>query len=316
MLLIVDTLSFRANFGSYEKMVDFLGIEGVDFLPGNRFNMNYLTSLYFEGIKIGIDGQAGWDTYVNMSGKGCRAFEDIRGAAFNWFTFISELADMVRAGRAAITRIDLAGDEFEGVFSCDRLEQFILKDKFVSRCPKKSITLQKFGKEILYVGSPQSLTLLRIYNKKLERGFDESDEDIPHWWRCELQCRDEHAQQIVLEWSDCGDVGAVYCGHTLQHIRFTTKPNKHDGTQSRLNTASWWSAFLCNAEAIKWVSVKGSEYNMTKLERYAIGNAGSSVKTMILSKQLSADELFRIYTEPSINLRQDQIAFIKSRGGL
>lgn len=79
--------------------------------------------------------------------------------------------------------------------------------------PKKSIRLIKFGEECLYVGSPQSLALLRIYNKKLERGFDESDEECPHWWRCEFQLRDEHAMQIVREWSECGSVGSVFAGH-------------------------------------------------------------------------------------------------------
>lgn len=316
VLIIVHTISFRANFESYEKMIDFLGLEGLDFVPGQKFNMNYLNSLYYEGIKIGYNGQAGWGYYIHMSGKGCRTYEDILNSqGVTWYHIIFKLALKVRSGEAAVTRIDIAGDEFEGIFNCKTLERYIAQDKYVSRCPAKSIRLTKFGEECLYIGSTQSLTLLRIYNKKLERGFDPGDQDIPHWWRCELQLRDDHAQQLVLEWADSNNIGRIYSGHCLDHIRFTTGVNKKDGCQSRLNTAHFWESFLGTGFKIAWVSEKGSDYNMTKLQRYAIGNAGSSVKTMILAKDLNPEQLYAIYNDPVINLREDQKAFIRAHGG-
>lgn len=316
MDIIVDTLSFRANFESYEKLVDFLGIDSVDFLPSDKkFNMNYLYSYFYEGIKIGMEGQAGWEYYIHMSGKGCRTFEDIRGEGFDWYEFIYKLYLKIKDGTAAVTRIDIACDEMQGVFNIKLLENSIEKNKYLSRCPKTSIRLMKFGEECLYVGSTQSLALLRIYNKKLERGYDPGDQEVPHWWRCEYQLRDDHAQQIVIEWAESNDIGKIYAGHLMNHIRFLTKPNLRDGTQHRINTAPWWKAFLNNAEQIAWVSSKGSEYNMSKLQRYAIGNAGSSVKTMIKSKGLNAEQLYAIYTDPIINLREDQKAFIKAHGG-
>lgn len=316
MDIIVDTLSFRANFESYEKLVDFLGIDSVDFLPSDKkFNTNYLYSYFYEGIKIGMEGQAGWEYYIHMSGKGCRTFEDIRGEGFDWYKFIYKIYLKIKDGTAAVTRIDIACDEMQGVFNIKLLENSIEKNKYLSRCPKTSIRLMKFGEECLYVGSTQSLALLRIYNKKLERGYDPGNQEVPHWWRCEYQLRDDHAQQIVIEWAESGDIGKIYAGHLIKHIRFLTKPNRRDGTQHRINTAPWWKAFLNNAEQIAWVSSKGSEYNMSKLQRYAIGNAGSSVKTMIKSKGLNAEQLYAIYTDPIINLREDQKAFIKAHGG-
>lgn len=317
MDIIVDTISFRANFESYEKMIDFLHIDGLDFVPGNRYNMNYLNSLYYEGIIIGYNGQCGWEYYIHMSGKGCRAYEDIlMSMGVSWFHIIFNLALKVRAGTAAVTRIDIACDEMDGIFNCKTLERYIYQEKYLSRCPKKSIFLEKFGKECLYVGSTQSLALLRIYNKKLERGYDPGDKEIPHWWRCELQLRDEHAQQVVCEWAESQNIGKVYAGHVLKHIRFLTKPNRRDGTQHRINTATWWKAFLGDAEKIEWVSSKGSEYNMSKLQKYAIGNAGSSIQTMIKAKNLNAEQLFSIYTDEGIKLREDQKAFIRAHGGV
>lgn len=318
--IIVDTLSFRANIDTLENLFYFLGLEyegmGRYFeYSDNKFNRNYVASIFYEGIKIGLDGQAGWTFYVHMSGKGCRAFEDLHGNNFEWFPFIQRLSELCRQGLGAVTRIDIACDEKEGIFNIDKLEKFILKDKYLSRCPKKSIRLMKFGEECLYVGSTQSMALLRIYNKKLERGYDPGDEDIPHWWRCEFQLRDEHAQQIVDEWAETKNIGKIYAGHVLKHIRFLTKPNLQDGTQCRINTAPWWKSFLENSEKLEWVSTKGSEYNLSKVQRYAIDNAGSSVKTMIKARKLTAEELFEIYSSDDINLRADQRLLIKKYEG-
>ena len=317
MLVIVDTISFRANFDSYEKLVDFLGIEGIDFLSSDkRFNMNYLSSLFYEGIKIGIDGQAGWEYYIHMSGKGCRTFEDIQGDNFSWEKFLFNLSLKIKCNEVALTRIDLACDEYDNVLNLERAERYILQKKYLTRCPDSSIRLTKFGEECLYVGSPQSKTLLRIYNKKLERGYSKEDfEEIEYWHRCELQLRDEHAQQVVIEIGEGQNIGKVFAGHTRYHFNFLTKENKRDGCQSRIPVATWWNSFLCNASEIAWSQTPGSEYNMHRLQKYAIGNAGSSIKTMIEAQGLNAEQLYAIYTEPGIKLREDQKAFIKHYGG-
>ena len=320
MDIIVDTLSFRANFSTLENLFDFLGLsyDGAEKYfdySDTRFNMNYFSSLYYEGIKIGLDGQKGWSFYVHMSGKGCRAFEDLHGKDFTWFPFIERLSWRVDEGFAAITRIDIACDEKIGIFNIDKLENCIEKNKFLSRCPKSSIRCLKFGEECLYVGSPQSLSMLRIYNKKLERGYSPEDNEVPHWWRCEFQLRDEHATQIVKEWVSTKNIGKVYAGHVLKHIRFLTKPNFKDGTQHRINTAPWWNKFLENAEKLDWVASKGSEYNLSKVQRYAIDNAGSSVKTMIQARNLTPQELYDIYMKGDIGLRPDQRALIKKLRG-
>lgn len=315
MDVIVDTLSFRANFDSFKKLEDFLGFYPGDWCPGTRYNTNYLNSLYYEGIIIGYNGQAGWGYYVHMSGKGCRTFEDISGENFTWFKFISKLYFKVRDGSAAVTRLDLAVDSFDDTLNLQRIEKYKIAHKYLTRVSEKNIFLEKFGRECFYVGSPQSVTLLRIYNKKLERGYNPGDKEIEHWYRCELQLRDHHAQQVILEWGRAGHVGEIFAGHLIDHFQFLAKPNKRDGHQHLINPATWWANFVGNVEKIKWASKMGSEYNMTKLQKYAIGNAGSSVKTMIKAKNLTPEQLYDIYSDPGIKLREDQIAFIKSCRG-
>lgn len=322
MDLIVDTISFRVRSLSSSEFFEFLGIDDkkVPWLPGGRFNMNYLNSISYVGIKIGYGGVKGWDFYVHMSGKGCRTFEDLHSKRWNWEEFINKLGRFIDKGIVVITRLDLACDSFDDTLNLQRIEKHIIQHKFLSKCPEKSIRLVKFGEECLYVGSPQSLTLLRIYNKKLERGYSSDDTDIPFWYRCEMQLRDEHAQQVIYEWYQfindvpgSVNIGKIYAGHCMEHVKFLTKPNKKDGCQSRIPVVKWWRDFLDNSSCIKWSTVKGSEYNMTKLEKYAVNNAGSSILTMIYSQNLTAEKLYKKYTENSdIHLRPDQLEFIRN----
>ncbi len=318
MEIIVDTLSFKLCDTNLEKTLDFLNLSNFD-LPWNQagtFNMNYPNSILYEGIRIGFNGTAGWDTYVHLSGKGCRTFEDLNSIdLFSWEQLFGTLTLLIASDRCEITRIDLASDVFDDSLNLQRIEKYKLANKYLTRCSERSIKLTKFGEEIFYVGSTQSLTLMRIYNKKLERGYDPEDKEIEYWYRCELQCRESHAQQIVTEFGNGVPAGNIFCGHVKDHFKFLTKPNKRDGCQSRIPIAGWWNDFLCNAAQIAWTTPKGSEYNMTKLERYALGNAGSSVKTLIKSKNLNANQLYSIYTDPSINLRPDQEQLIKRNGG-
>ena len=311
MDILVDTLSFRCNFKTWEDLLAFLNLNSIDEFEfvGKTFNVNYTSSYLYEGIRIAFGGSQGWYYYIHMSGKGCRTYEDIQGEGFNWYDLISKL---YKYPDCYITRIDLACDEREGVFDIETLESHISDNTFVSHCLKSSMRLVKFGEECLYVGSPKSMSMLRIYNKKLERGFSDDDEEIPHWWRCEFQLRDERAMQVVREWCECGSVGPVFAGHVKKHIRFTNTVNTHNGNQNEYITADWWNDFLEHANALRWVSRKGSEYNLSRLQRYAIGNAGSSVKTLIKAKKLTADELYNIYMNADIKLRPDQVSFIEA----
>lgn len=312
MLVIVDTLSFRCRFDCLENLLSFLGFSGAvfDWEEGGRFNQNYESSIFFEGIKIGYDGQKGWNNYVHMSGKGCRTFEDYSSFQ-SWENFLEQLGLLIGQDKAAITRIDLACDERENILRLDRIEDYIVKKKYATRCSDQSIFLEKFGKECLYVGSTQSLTLMRIYNKKLERGYHPEDDSIEPWHRCELQCRDMHAEQIVIEICSGNSIASVFAGHVMDHLRFTTKPNLHDGTQHRLNVAPWWSDFLNQAERIPWCSAPGTEYNLTRLQHYVLHQAGSSIKTFIEATGMDAEATYKYFLDNNqIELRPDQIHLI------
>lgn len=135
MDILVDTLSFRCNFDSWEDLTRFLNLDSTEEfeLCNKVFNFNYKCSYYFQGIRIAVQGQKGWKFYVHMSGKGCRTYEDIQGSEFKWDNFIKKI---YAYPDIYVTRIDLACDEREGVFNIEKLEEHIAADKYVSKCQK------------------------------------------------------------------------------------------------------------------------------------------------------------------------------------
>ena len=152
MDVIVDTLAFRARGMGLSEFFDFLGLKEFDtpWSACGNYNMNYLSSLRYNGIIIGYEGQKGWDLYFYASGKGCRTFEDLRGSDFKWESLIAKLGTLIKDEKCAITRIDIAVDSFDETLNLQRIEKYISSQKILSKCPMSSIRLVKFGEECFY----------------------------------------------------------------------------------------------------------------------------------------------------------------------
>lgn len=242
-----------------------------------------------------------------MSGKGCRTFEDLH-PALDWFAYLGKLRSV--SDDIHISRIDIALDERDGYLNIDRLESYIKTNKYITRCGLPEVT--KYRKEIVRFGSPQSDMQLRMYNKKLERGFDSDELGGSPWWRAELQLRDDRATAFIDDWLLRGDLGLTYSGVLREFVRFLQRPNCNDGNQHRIKEATWWVDLCSDAERVKLASSPGSEYNAKKLNDFCFRTAGSSIYTLIRSFDLSADELYNKYVDcDSIKLRSDQLEFIR-----
>lgn len=308
MLLTVDWLSFRVRSVLDNDIFSFLGISKEDFafrLSGPCFN-SYLESYRFGHITIGIQGVKGFDFYVNLSGQGCREFEDMQPPGWFWESFLYRLA---ADDNVSFSRMDIAGDERDGYFTIDRLDRYIKSGRYATKC--KMPTLQKYGREVCYVGSSQSNVLMRIYNKKLERGYAAEDDDGRPWWRCELQLRDEYCRQFLAHCIET-DPGSAYSGHCLNHIRWLKKPNDHENSQ-RIGTAGWYANFLGSCEKMKFTAV-GSTYNISKLQRFCLRGAGSSIVTLAKFFDMTPEQFYNYFMEnEEITLRPDQIDLLQQR---
>lgn len=309
MLITVDFLSFRVRSVPDDDIFSFLGVfEQLEWRVGGACYNNYPDSLYYGHITIGINGTSGFDFYVNMSGQGCREFEDLMPDGWTWEQFLFRLSSDVGVSFA---RMDIAADERDGYFTVDRLDKHIRLGKYATRCKQPSLT--KYGREICYVGSAQSKVLMRIYNKKLERGYDPDDDNGKPWWRCELQLRDDYCMQFLEDWKAYG-IGYAYSGHCKNHIRWLSKPNNKDNSQ-RISTAKWYDDFLGRCDKLKFTSKVGSSYNLSKLERYCTHVSGSSMVTLATAFKMTPQQFYDYFMQnDNIKLRADQIDLLQRLG--
>lgn len=311
MQYLVDTLDFRARC-TLDEIFEFLHIKNRDeFEVSEHGFRGYPNALFYNGIRIGFGGLNGFGTYVSMSGKGCRMFEDI--SDLDWFDLMRNILSMPEDIHMA--RLDIACDDRTDLLKISRLCKYYAQGKFMSKC--KHVVGQMFCVEEFQVGSPSSDTLLRIYNKKLERGFDMSDLDGEPWYRAEFQFRDDSAFDFMSHWVSSGDLGQTYSNRMSSYLRFLKEPNKHDGTQHRIPTASFWQKFLGETSKYKMVSRPGSEYNMEKLKDFCFRTSGSSVVTYAKAMELTPEQLWTAFMEnDNIKLRQDQKLFIEGFGNV
>lgn len=309
MLITVDFLSFRVRSVPDDDIFSFLGVfEQLEWRVGGACYNNYPDSLHYGHITIGINGTNGFDFYVNMSGQGCREFEDLMPDGWTWEQFLFRLSS---DNGVSFARMDIAGDERDGYFTVDRLDKHIRLGKYATRCKQPSLT--KYGREICYVGSAQSKVLMRIYNKKLERGYDPEDDNGKPWWRCELQLRDDYCMQFLEDWKAYG-IGYAYSGHCKNHIRWLSKPNNKDNSQ-RISTAKWYDDFLGRCDKLKFTSKVGSSYNLSKLERYCTHVSGSSMVTLVTAFKMTPQQFYDYFMQnDNIKLRADQIDLLQRLG--
>ena len=309
MLITVDFLSFRVRSVPDDDIFSFLGIfEQLEWRVGGACYNNYPDSLHYGYITIGINGTNGFDWYVNLSGQGCREFEDLMPDGWTWESFLFRL---MSDDNVSFARLDIAGDERDGYFTIERLDRAIRLKRYASRCKCPSVT--KYGREIVYVGSAQSKVLMRIYNKKMERGYSPEDDDGRPWWRCELQLRDDYCMQFLTDWKTFG-IGQAYSAHCNNHIRFLTRSN--DGTNSqRISTVRWYADFLGTSEKLQFSSKVGSSYNLSKLEKYCTHVSGSSMVTLAKAFRMTPQQFYDYFMQnDNIKLRDDQKELLQRLG--
>ena len=231
MEILIDYLRFTSKIHSLADMVELLGLQDVDWLPG-RARDGWLCHEYNNGMHLYHGGRD--DVGVELSGAGCRMLESCNDNRFDWMALFEYL--MSEGESLNVSRLDVAGDDKDGILSMKKLTRYAIERKYISKA-RRRIWMGGDEQEILF-GAASSSTRLRIYNKALERGVEE------HWIRCEFQLRDESADSFLLNLLQKRDIGATYGGVLLNYLRFTTKaPVESDNHYDRIPTVGWWRRF-------------------------------------------------------------------------
>lgn len=165
--------------------------------------------------------------------------------------------------KGKFTRMDIAMDDTAGLLDMDEMHRKLVQGEVVTRW-KKVIRIkgQEVGKvekrgDTVNVGSRQSQSFLRIYDKKLEmrtKGVDVSD--IEHWVRVELELKAEKANVFGIMLADTApgkqplEPGKLCVNLIWGMIDFKDE-NPFDDNKSRWNTSVFWEKFLQASSKLK-----------------------------------------------------------------
>lgn len=282
-VFLIDWLTVVSHIDTVDSLKAKLGLSGAD-IPWEdevKFMNGYPLQTKFYGITIsyGADreeyykdsskARADMGICLNLSGQGCRAFEEYgHGDWMKVFEYIF-LSDKYN-----ITRLDLAFDDHSGILDIYRIKNDTEDQNYIS---KSRWWMNQYGSEgcSIYIGSPQSDIRIRIYDKAAERGFD----DDRHWIRVELQLRRERAYVAAAELFKQQHIGRVAAGILRNYLTYRVPCG--DSNKSRWEICYYWQQLLFSMEKISlWIS-PGEPYNFTKTESWLQDSVGAAIYTYI-----------------------------------
>ncbi len=275
--ILIDWLSFTSKVHDIDSIVEFLGLENVTFTKSRGFQ-GYADRLYFGGISIHYGHGVNQDIWVEMSGKGCRAFETF--ADVDFFFLFNKIVN--EPEHYHITRLDVAYDCFDELIPIKRFAKDIAMKRFVTRFSEESCGFYVHAGLVgitVDMGSRSSDVRFRCYDKAYERGYRPGDDDWYSWVRFEIMLRNERAFSF-LEQLTPENLGQLFRGVVTNYIRIV-QPSSSDTNKSRWKITKWWSNFIDDAEAIQLFTPCETEYNMSKCERYVYRNCGNAIYTLL-----------------------------------
>lgn len=214
---------------------------------------------------------------LDISGKGCREFENIQGN--DWLIFFHDITD--RDFRTVITRLDIAYDDHIGTLDLYRIAQDV-RDRHYTSPSKKSMIIWSDDQKIdvqgltVSVGSKSSDVLIRIYDKAAEREFGSER----HWVRCEIQLRHDRCIAAAAEILKHQHVGRTAAGILRNYLMFRDPGNSQDTNPSRWPVADYWDKVLMDMERVRlWIS-PGEPYNFSKTELHMLKQYGQVLITV------------------------------------
>ena len=223
---------------------------------------------YFGCISVHYNGREDMGVWCEMSGQGCRNFEDLTTLPNKW----KDIFQFIHGCSLHITRLDVAYDDHTGILDIERVASDVQAQHYVSCMRWWEVTRSSQGVSC-QVGSPKSKVLVRIYDKAAERGFD----DGRHWVRVELQMRDGRAEEFSRIPMD---IGEAFAGVLLNCLRFV-EPDPSDSNKSRWQMADYWANLVGDMGRIKIFTLPGSDYNLEKCRHFVIDMAGKAIDAML-----------------------------------
>ena len=265
-IVLYDWVSITSKIHSPDDMVAMLGIEGAVW-EHTKGAHGYKDRLYFNCISVHYNGSEDMGVWLEMSGQGCRVFEDIGHGDYQFlFRIVADNPEQMR-----ITRLDVAFDDHTGILDMNTLIADTLCGNYVSKATSWECIQSSKGTSVI-IGSRQSPVLIRIYDKAAERQREDE-----HWIRIELQMRDERAVEFV---NQPFEVGETFVGVLLNYLRYIV-PDDSDSNKWRWPLTDYWCDVVGAACAISIYSKPGMQYNLLNCERFVYDQAGNAINALL-----------------------------------
>lgn len=266
--IIYDYLTFSSRVHSPEDLVSLLGLESVNFEVKTGF-YGYQFRMFFCGISIHYDGRSDMGVCVEMSGAGCRTFEEFGNGDYGM------IFDLIRfhypEKEMNITRLDVAYDDFCGKLDLPKLSRDTVDNHFVSRFRDWQVIQGNKGGSVNH-GSKSSNVYIRIYDKAMEQKVD-----IPHWVRLEIQIRKECAWGFI-QLQDVID--KKFFGVLNEYLRYI-EPNADDSNKWRAVMSDYWADFVAYDDKVSIFEKPASDFNIGKLFEYITTQTSGACQTYI-----------------------------------
>lgn len=257
--IFFDYFAFSSKIDSPFSIMELIGLSDLNWLTCKGFH-GYRQQFYCNGIHIHFDGQENMGVCLEMSGSGCRLFEDNGGNFMDLIRYCYDNKDEIN-----ITRIDVSYDDFTGVLDLFQIESDISAGNYrsrfrsfpIERVHSKSIDKRTFT---IYCGSKQSEIMFRIYDKKAEQKAD-----CAHWVRFEIQLGRERADVFAGLCLD-NPINSLFLG-VIQNYLTIIEEVTTDSNISRAAIKEYWFKFLSDVLAVK-LTKQPDDYTTSNLQRF------------------------------------------------
>ena len=278
-IILVDWFSFTLKELDVQTIIGWLGLNSIDWIDCTG-HYGYHSAKFYGGMWILYDGREDMGICIEFSGQGCRQYETSGNRPLHQL-----VNDVAAIATANITRLDIAFDDVDhegsGLLDVQKIERLARHDRYISKFGTRSgewSGKHSDGAEkdplaySVYFGSSRSDVRFRIYDKSQERGGLDY-----HWVRFEIQLRRQAALNFIKQ---DGSIGHKFYSVINNYLRFIV-PSKTDTNRRRWASPEWWVKFLAHTEKISVFTRKDVDYNLLRLERYLIEQAGNSIVTYI-----------------------------------
>ena len=250
---LIDWAGFTLKISNPKDVVSLLGLDPDLFAPFPFGFSGYRKSLRCGNISVYYEGREDMGCHVEMTGQGCREYE-----AFFTLNPWVDLFKSVFSAQGKFSRLDLALDNVDGVLSLKKILKALRHGETRSlfsewRLIRKGVIGQgkNLSGETLYLGSPKSHVLFRIYDKAKQSNLD------GFWIRFEIQLRNNRAQEAVRLLADKVSIGTVATGIINNYFAII---HLDDANKSRCSLQRWWADWLQSTEKISLGTAKEQKF--------------------------------------------------------